>query len=249
MTDLHNRLARIAGPTAAPTSEVVDADLDRGRRALQRRRTAQATAGSALAVVAIVAAVSFTTATGAPSGGDIPPGAGGPAPASASAETESRPRLIPYTGKQPKAFTIGTIPDGWFIQASDDYSVVIAPDEAKDGGPDVNPSTNPLHNPHDFSHKITVMLQSRDQNGAPEGTRVKVGGRDGVLVKSPPAETPDGALPTPADGDTGWTLWVEQPTDVHLLVQFWEGLGFSQDEMVQIGAGVRVGKTAKQGAG
>ncbi len=127
--------------------------------------------------------------------------------------------------------------------------MVIAPDKAKNPGPDVNPSTQPLYDPQNYTGKITVMLQSRDQTSVPEGTRVTVGGKPGVLVKSEPGETPDGPRPTPADGDTGWTLWVEQPSGVHLLVQFWDGLGFDQDEMVAIGAGVTVKKGAQQGVG
>jgi hypothetical protein len=249
MNDLHDRLARIAGPAAAPATDVVDADLDRGRRALQRRRTRQAAAGSACAVAVIAGAIAFAALPASPSTPDALPIGGIPAAGQPAASTAPGVDLIPYRGKQPKAFTIGTIPDGWFIQSSDDYSVVIAPDEAKRGGPNVDPSTNPLYDPHDFTGKITVMLQSSDQDGAPDGTEVRVGDRKGVLVKSPPGETPDGTLPTRADGDTGWTLWVEQPSGVYLLVQYWEGLGLSQDQMAELGAGVTVKKGAKQSAG
>lgn len=248
MTNLHSRLAEIAGPAAAPSPEVVDADLDRGRRALQRRRTRQAAVGSAFAVAAIVGAVSLTTLNGAPSAPDAPPPAGFGA-AGRPVTGQTGVQLIPYQGRQPKAFAIGTIPAGWFIQGSDDYSVVIAPDEAKRGGPDVDPSKDPLYDPQDFSGKITVMLQSSDQDGAPEGTKVEVGDKQGVLVKSQVGETPDGPPSTPADGDTGWTLWIEQPSGVYVLIQFWEGLGFSRDQMAEIGAGVKVGENAKQGAG
>jgi hypothetical protein len=85
--------------------------------------------------------------------------------------------------------------------------------------------------------------------GALAGKAVKAGDRDGVLVKMPLGETPDGTEPMPADGDTGWTLRVEQATGISVLLQFWQGLGLSEDQMVELGAGVHVHKGAEQGVG
>ena len=76
-----------------------------------------------------------------------------------------------------------------------------------------------------------------------------VGGQDGTLVESLPAMTPDGPMPTRADGDTGWELWGQQPSGVYLIVQFWEGLGLSQDQMIELGAAVYVHADAVQGVG
>ena len=243
MTDLHNRLDRIAGPAAVPTAADVDADLVRGRRALRRRRTVQATGGSAFAVAALVAAVSFTT------GGGTAAGPGATQAADRPAATAAAVKLVAYRGEQPKGFTVDTVPDGWFVQQDSSYSLTLAPDRAANPGPDTDPSKDPVHDPQSFVGKIGVMLSSKDQDGPGDGTAVKVGDRNGVLVKSPVGETPDGPLPTPADGDTGWTLWVEQPSGAHLLVQFWEGLGMTREQMVELAAGVHVHKDAQQGVG
>jgi hypothetical protein len=243
MTDLHNRLAAIAGPGAAPTTADVDADLARGRRALRRRRTLQATGGSAFAVAALVAAVSWATTGGAPTG------PGGPQAADRPAATAAAVQLVAYKGEQPKGFTIDKVPDGWFVQDDDNYNLTLAPDRVQNPGPDVDPSRDPVHDPQSFVGKIGIMLSSKDQSGPGDGTAVKVGGKDGVLVKSPVGQTPDGPLPTPADGDTGWTLWVEQPSGAYLLIQFWEGLGMSREQMTELGAGVHVHKDAQQGVG
>ncbi len=243
MTDLHNRLDRIAGPAAAPTTADVDADLARGRRALRRRRTVQATGGSAFAVAALVAAVSFATTGGTPAG----PGA--TRAADRPAATAAAVSLVAYKGEQPKGFTVDKVPDGWFVQQDSSYSLTLAPDRVENPGPDADPSKDPVHDPQSFVGKIGVMLSSKDQSGPGDGTAVKVGDKDGVLVKSPVGQTPDGPLPTPADGDTGWTLWVEQPSGAHLLVQFWEGLGMSREQMVELAAGVHVHQDAQQGVG
>ena len=51
------------------------------------------------------------------------------------------------------------------------------------------------------------------------------------------------------DNTDGRTLWVEQPSGTYLLIQFWDGIGLSQDAMVDFGAGVHVEKGAQQGVG
>ncbi|WP_433730171.1 hypothetical protein ACQP2Y_19375 [Actinoplanes sp. CA-051413] len=194
----------------------------------RHRRTALAVGGSAFAVAAIVAAFSFAGGGTGPAGQAQQP-AGRPAVAAAATQ------LVSYTGKQPKGFSLDKVPDGWFVQADDASSIVLAPRSAA-GGPKVDPSTNPLQDPRSFVGKIAVMLQSKDQKGAPAGEAVKVGDRKGVLVKG-------------TDNTDGRTLWVEQPSGTYLLIQFWDGIGLSQDAMVDFGAGVHVEKGAQQGVG
>ncbi|MEU8234309.1 hypothetical protein AB0C12_32375 [Actinoplanes sp. NPDC048967] len=193
----------------------------------RHRRTALAVGGSAFAVAAIVAAFSFA-------GG---PGAAGQAqqPADRPAVAAAATQLVSYTGRQPKGFSLDKVPDGWFVQADDASSIVLAPRSAA-GGPKVDPSANPLQDPRSFVGKIAVMLQSKDQKEAPAGKAVKVGDHKGVLVKGP-------------DNSDGRTLWVEQPSGTYLLIQFWDGIGLSQDAMVDFGAGVHVEKGAQQGVG
>ena len=241
MTDLRSHLEDIAGSVAAPPANQADADLARARHALRRRRVAQSVAGSAFGVAALVAAFSVVTA-GTAAGPHNPVGQ---RPATASAV-----QLVAYKGQQPKGFTVDKVPDGWFIQSDENYSLVLAPDKAKKPGPDVNPSTQPLFDKHSYVDKITIMLESKDQNGpSREGKAVKAGDKEGVLLKSLRGVTPDGPAPTAAGGDTGWELWLEQPSGVHLIVQYWQGLGLSEDQMVELGAGVHVHKDAERTAG
>lgn len=193
----------------------------------RRRRAALAVGGSAFAVAAIVAAFSFSGA------GKDTTGQGQPAgrPAVAAAAT----KLVAYTGKQPKGFSLDKIPDGWFVQADGTSSIVLAPNSVT-GQPKADPSKNPLQDPGSYVGKIAVMLQSKDQKDVPDGTSVKVGDGKGVLVKAP-------------DNTDGRTLWVAQPSGIHVLIQFWDGIGLSQDAMVDFGAGVHVEKGAVQGVG
>jgi hypothetical protein len=193
----------------------------------RRRRAALAVGGSAFAVAAIVAAFSFSGT------GKDTTGQGQPAdrPAVAAAAT----KLVAYTGKQPKGFSLDKVPDGWFVQADNTSSIVLAPNSVT-GQPKADPSTNPLQDPGSYVGKIAVMLQSKDQKGVPDGTNVKVGDGKGVLVKAP-------------DNTDGRTLWVAQPSGIYVLIQFWDGIGLSQEAMVDFGAGVHVEKGAVQGVG
>ena len=192
----------------------------------RRHRAALAVGGSAFAVAAIVAAFSFAA-------GDA--GTAGPAPQSGRPAVAAATQLVSYTGKQPQGFRLDKVPDGWFVQADDASSIVLAPSSAK-GKPKVGPSAHPLQDPRSFVGKIAVMLQSKDQDGPPDGEAVTVGDHKGVLVKS-------------SDNTDGRTLWVAQPSGTYLLVQFWDGIGLSRDAMADFGAGVHVEKGAQQGVG
>jgi len=193
----------------------------------RRRRAALAVGGSAFAVAAIVAAFSFS--------GAGPDGTAKAQPADRPAVAAAATKLVAYTGKQPKGFSLDKVPDGWFVQADDTYSIVLA-SKSVTGQPKADPSRNPLQDPGSFVGKIAVMLQSKDQKAVPDGTSVTVGAGKGVLVKGP-------------DNTDGRTLWVEQPSGTYVLIQFWDGIGLSQDAMVDFGAGVHVEKGAVQGVG
>ncbi len=241
MMDLRSHLEEIAGPVVPVDATDVEADILRGKRAVRRRRSVQTVAGSAFGIAALVAA--FTIPSGGVGSAPLGPTAAAPPAVVTTID------LVAYQGAQPKGFTLDKVPAGWFIQTDDTYSLLLAPEKAKNPGPDVDPSTDPLYAPNSFVGKIGVMLESKDQNGPSRaGTRVKVGDRDGVLLKSLPAMVP-GKAPAPADSDTGWELWVKQPSGAHLIVQFWEGLGLSQKQMVELTAGVHVNKDAVQGVG
>ncbi|MEV4345292.1 hypothetical protein AB0J83_12520 [Actinoplanes sp. NPDC049596] len=245
MSDLRHHFERIAGPVQpTPTSAQTEADLARGRSALRRRRTVQTIAGSAFGVAALVAAFAVAT-SGGPGEAGAPTAAESPAvERSAGARPAPAVELVAYKGEQPKGFTVDKVPAGWFIQNDDNYSLVFAPDKAKNPGPDVNPSADPLYDPNSFMDKIVVMLESKDQSGpSRKGKTVKVGDQEGLLLKSLNGETPA------PDSDTGWELWVKQPSGIYMIVQVWEGLGLSESQIVELGAGVHVHEGAQQGVG
>lgn len=245
--DLHQQFTTIAGPEVSPTTADADADLDRGRRALRKRRTAQMVGGSVFAVAALVAGITIAT--------NGTPATTTPNVAQASAGVVST-RLVAYTGSQPKGYTIDKVPAGWEIQADNPNVLLLAPKNSVD------------KDPNSFVGKIGIMLQSKDQQTVPQGTKVTIGDSEGVLVKEKPldattkrlreeakrealAKGGPSAAPFLADSDAGdgATLWVEQPNGIYLLVQFWSGLGLSQQDMIDIGAGVHVHKDAVQGRG
>jgi hypothetical protein len=249
--DLHRHFDTLAGPEVTPTMNDINADLDRGRRALRKRRTVQSIAGSAFAVAALAAGIAVvstgnTPATTAPIA----------APSQGQAPGSIATRLVAYKGSQPKGYTIDKVPDGWEIQADNEHALILAPKDALD------------KDPQSFVGKIGIMLQSKDQD-APKGKKVKVGDGSGVLVPEQEVTDPTelqlreeakreaiakggpSAAPflVPDDANDGATLWVKQPSGVYLLVQFWEGLGLSEQDMLAIGAGVHVHKDAVQGVG
>ncbi|WP_250028855.1 hypothetical protein [Paractinoplanes maris] len=240
MNDLRDHFHEIAGPISTPTTDQVEADLTRGRRALRRRRVVQACTGSAFGVAALAAAVAIATSTGTP-----------PAtPADRTVAGATTVQLVAYKGEQPQGFTIDKAPDGWFIQSSELGYLVLAPDKAKNLDPNVNPSTEPLADVASFESKIAIMLESKDQSGPSRpGKTVKVGAQQGTLLKSLRGMTPDGPAPTAPGGDTGWELWIKQPSGIYLIVQVWQGVGLTESQIVELGAGVHVHKNAQQGVG
>ena len=231
MKDLHDHFKEIAGPMHAVDSKQVEADLTRGRRALRRRRTVQTIAGSAFGVAALAAAIAVATSTGAPT-----------APSNRTTAGAVSVQLVAYKGEQPKGFTVDKVPDGWFVQASEQGYLTVAPEKAKNPGPGANPSTDPVYDKDSFVDKIAIMLESKDQSGPDrEGKKVQVGDKEGVLLES--LTQPD------ASGDRGSSLWIKQPSGVYLIVQVWQGLGLSEAQIVELGAGVHVHKDAVQGVG
>ncbi|MEU4238639.1 hypothetical protein [Actinoplanes sp. NPDC026619] len=245
MNDLRDHFREIAGPISTTTETQVEADLTRGRRALRRRRAVQTLTGSAFGAAALAAAIAVATSGSTPAGTNTATAPGDQIVAGAASV-----KLVAYKGEQPEGFTVDKVPDGWFIQSSDLSSLVLAPEKAKHLGPNVNPSTEPLADGSSFVGKIAIMLESKDQHGpSRDGKKVKVGDQEGVLLKSLQGETPDGPAPTAPGGDTGWELWLKQPSGVYLIVQVWQGLGLTQDQIVELGAGIHVTTDAIQGVG
>ncbi len=247
--NLRDQLDQIAATAPAPTPGQYDADLTRGRSALRRRRTFQAVGGSAFAVAAVAAAMSFTLTGTASTPGTT---AAGPAGISTSASTAAGVKLVAFEGEQPKGFTIDKVPAGFFIQSDEEGYLLLAPDKAKDQ-PDVNPSTNPLVDPRSFEGKIVIMLQSKDASVPTEGKKVEVEGKNGILFTNPLADYPKGQRPSwapaPEDEKNTKTLWLQQQDGPWLNVQFDGQIGLTEAQMLEIGGGVEVHEGAEQGVG
>jgi hypothetical protein len=225
--NLHDGFDDLAGRLIAPRLEQAYADLGRGRRARRKLRRRYAVVAGAVVAGIVVAGTLVTVAAGASwmslgtSAGPVP-AAGTVAVGRASAAARRDVRLTTYLGEQPQGFRIDTVPDGWIMQDAANHTVVLAPRNAAE--------TKPPY----YLGKIVIFLKRNDRRGPPAGDDVKVGASDGVLVRNIPAESV-----TPA-GDTGWTLWIEQPDRGYALVWSTPGLGLSADQMIEIGRGLRV---------
>jgi hypothetical protein len=244
--ELKDAFNEVAGRPVAPTMQQVDQDLTRARGALRKRRGLQAAGGSVFAVAAAVAAFAVATSGTAAGPGNLD----AQAPSAASAQSI---QLVAWTGKQPKGFTVDKVPDGWFVQARDEYSLIIAPNKVKNPGPDVDPSKDPVYDPKNATEKIAVFLQSKDEK-APTGKTTEVNGREVIMRKDPRGDVSDAkGFPSPeperADGDYGSTVFVKQDNGIWVLVQYWGGLGFTKQQMFELAAGVHADKHAVQAVG
>jgi len=230
MMDLRDGLGRIGGDLTASSVEQADRDLALGRRAARRRRTVQAAGGSLAAAVAAVAAISLSVNAGPPDGV-----VAGPPAATASASPSSL-RLVSYSGTQPEYYTVDWVPQGWFVQYSDRAGLIIAPDEAKNPSPGVNPSAGPLSDPRDVTGKISVSLSSKDWKRLPPGVKLtKIGDHQGMVLDN--------------GGDFGTGVVLLLPGKGSIDVQFAEGIGLSEEQMLQLAAGVHVSPKAKPAVG
>jgi hypothetical protein len=222
MTDLRTMLHE-AAPLPAPAAvDLVDADLGRAHRALRRRRSARLGLGSGLAAVAAVGAFAIA----APGVFSSP----APAPAAGAAAGTVAPArgiaLVAFTGEQPVGYTLDRVPAGWMVMASDAAALVLGPPGSTRAA-----KTSEL----DFEGKIVVMQEGA--SSVPTDVR-----RDAVTVAGRP-----GMIAHMRDG--GRTLFVKQPTGSYLAIQLWDGLNWSNDQIVQFGAGVHIHRSATVSAG
>ena len=156
VTDILRTLSRSVTPP--PTrADIAAADVARGHRALSKRRHRRmAGLAGGVAVVAGVSVAVTLPAQG--SGHRTPTAAAGvsaapKAPASAGdPNTHFAIRLTAYTGAQPAGFTVSTVPAGWKIVSSDNYSFVLAP-------PGTPPAPSADGQGVSFIGRIVVMLQ------------------------------------------------------------------------------------------
>ncbi|WGX97951.1 hypothetical protein [Nocardioides sp. L-11A] len=128
--------------------------------------------------------------------------------------------LVAYTGAQQPGFVVAKVPAGFVLEGATAYNLNVAR-AADHSGLDV------------FEDKLVVMLESSSVTGEPEGAPVAVGGHDGWLRTSE-----DGAqILTYDDGEH------------RVVVQAWETLGLSDQQVVEFAEGVTVTAEAQAGVG
>ena len=231
MTDLMDLLDSAAGRPVAPTSQTVDGDLRRGRRAQLRRRLAQ---GSAVVVTG--AAVAFGAAV--LSGGGTGPQRVGPAadPVKTAAPTSSAqpsgktsPMSTPTPGpgtlvpadaeSKDSAFSAALVPNAWQRQQSD-YVLAFEP-----------PGTDTTIN--DFEGKLVVMLAGGVTPPA-DARRFQFGAGDARSW---------------TEGDTSMYYLVLADGRTAVVLQVPAALGWDDMTVAGFAKGIAVGPSAQAGVG
>ena len=143
-----------------------------------------------------------------------------PAPVTGNGiSTSVTTRLVAYTGKQPAGFTLDKVPDGWEVQGVDRFALTLAPKNTAD---------------KDFRSCVGKICIGQEASVPDvEKQDVQVGGKPAVLATMEGDE----------DGVPG-TLFIKQPSGVYLVIQVWDGLGWSGDDLVAFASGVHVNKGA-----
>lgn len=140
MADLRSMLHEAAGPLGAfPDSEFADALLDRGHRALRRRRVGWLTAGSGVVTAAVLSVM--LVVSGASQSGTGPT------------------QLVAYTGEQPVGFILDKVPERWHIESVDAGHLTMAPDDMKG----VSKDPRELDGKIDVSLRLTVPVVTGDK--------------------------------------------------------------------------------------
>jgi hypothetical protein len=212
-----------ASAETPPTDEMVEADVQRGRAALsQRRRTraVQAVLAAPILAAALVGAGIVISSQGDTS---APPASGPKVGQTAgSSKGDAAVQLVSYEGKQLAGFSCDQVPEGWYLQGSNPFSLTIAP-IGDNSSPDA------------FEGKLVVMLQSSSApHRLPHGEPVTVGVHDGVISEGPPAST------LTYDDGNGHIVQVEAWT---------AALGWSDEQLITFAEGVQVTADAQPGVG
>ncbi|MGH8890447.1 MAG: hypothetical protein ACRDV3_11940 [Acidothermaceae bacterium] len=170
MTDLDTFFESARTTQIAPPA-TIDADVTRGKRALNRRRIGRTPIAAGLAVIAGLGVFAATQSATKSSGSSTS--------ASSMQNTATANgaaiRLVSYAGTQPQGYTVDLVPTGWEIQGVDNYVLTIAPVGDAD------------QNVDSFAGKLVVMLRSQDDTGVRTGDHVVIGSAPGVVDKTDPS--------------------------------------------------------------
>jgi len=225
MNDIRDALERMGrSAEVTPSDETVEADLERGRAALARRRRGRAIGWGIAGITAVV--VAATAIVAGHLGGTPDETRSSPAPrtggtASAPAQGSSV-RLVAYHGDQLEGFVVDRVPEGWFLQGSNAFRLTVAPQ-------------GDTTSPDNFEGKLVVMLLSSSApQHLPPGDPVKVSGNDGVVSHQGPADT----------------LTYSDDAGHFVQIQAWSSaLGWTNEELAAFAEGVHVTSDAQPGVG
>lgn len=128
-------------------------------------------------------------------------------------------RLVDYHGTQMPGFTVAKVPEGFVLQGSDPYVLAVARPEDKSSV-------------SDFQDKIVVMLESSSAAPA-DSTNTSVSGQPASLVT-----TPDGA-----------TVLKYTHGDFAVVIQMWNTIHLTDEQLVEFAEGVEVTADAKPSHG
>jgi hypothetical protein len=203
--------------TSTPTSLAqVDADISRGRRAAHRRQVRQAGTGTALVAVLAIGVSAVT----APTGQHHSTQAGVTATASLGI------KLVDFSGTQPSGFTLARVPQGWSIETSNPYFLVIAP-------------TGMAHpDPENMVGKLIVTFEPAPPTDL-SGTSIAVGPGTGLVRHDP----------DPSGGGPSALLDFQSPSGQWVRVQSSSALGWTDQQVAGFAAGVTVTPDAKRPPG
>jgi hypothetical protein len=204
--ELLDRTARWA--EARPSTATVEADVLRGRAARERRRRARTLRFSVAGMVAAAALVGTAVVAG-----DM--GTSGP-------DRGTPIRLVAYHGEQLEGFIVEQVPEGWYLQGSNEFRLTIAP-------------KGDTTSPDAFEGKLVIMLLSASvTQELPKGDLIKVGEHDGVVTHLSEADI---------------LTYVED--EGHLVqIQAWkQALGWTNEQLVRFAEGVQATAYAQAGVG
>jgi hypothetical protein len=233
MTDITDLFEAVAPAAREPSPETVDADLARGRRALvrvHRRRLVRRSLVTTMSLAVVAVGVTATMQQHGPDAthhGVVAAKAPVTHPATHAAKRPVVPaahavRLVAYTGSQLAGFTVDRVPDGWHLSTSTQSALNINRHGDTNNDPDV------------FEGKLTVLLQSQDVHGLPNGTAVTVAGQPGVVTDQ---------------GRYGESLTYKDTSGHTVVVQAPQALAWSDSQVVEFAEGVHVTGNAVAGRG
>lgn len=128
-------------------------------------------------------------------------------------------RLVDYDGTQMPGYTVAKVPEGFVLQGSDQYVLAVA-------RPDDKSSIS------DFQDKIVVTLEAAS-SPAQGATDTTVNGQPATL-----ATTPDGA-----------TILKYAYRDFTVVIQMWNTIHLTDEQLVEFAEGVEVTADAKPSQG